>query len=750
MRSISQIPCRVHSQRSLSVFVCLCSTGILLTVGCGKPTPPPAVQSSVSSVMVVSTAGEPLVLKSPSAQFAINSAGYIQASFLNNGKWLSLDEPQADGKDVPDFVSTAGQEIPQPALDLKNPKISDAQGPWGNLGKRVELTGRSPGQGPVRLEKRLEVEVYDTFPNLAIATLSYTNTGGNDLVLDQVITSRHRLNSTPTAPQAQPFDLWSFHGSSVQWGKDDIVRLRKDFSQANPFGAMTPDGHGGGIPVVAFWNARVGEAIGHLDPRPLTLSIPVKVEKDGHVTASINLEPKLALKPGESFTTPRTFVAVYTGDFYEPLHLYSSALQREGWQISKPSDEAYSISWCGWGYEFDVTPAQMLGTIPKLKEMNIKWATLDDRWFDNYGDWGPRPDTFPGDSIRKMVEDFHKQGIYTQIWWLPIGAEDGQSKYSSHKYGLSKVVRDHPDWLILDRDGRHAHMVRDLAILCPALPEVQQYHKQLTEKFIRDWGFDGHKLDNIYSVPPCYNPKHQHQSPDDSVNAMGEIFRIIFKTTHQLKPESVTQSCPCGTPPSQSWLPFMDQAVTADPVGGAQVRRRIKMYKALLGPEAAVYGDHVELSEMLRVGQNWKELGRDFASTIGTGGVVGTKFTWPDYGIKFKDVYLDPEKETLWKKWIALYNSKMLSKGTFRNLYITGYDVPEGYAIEKDGGMYYAFFAPQKGVVWKGQVELRGLSAGNYRVADYVDRKELGTVEAKNPKLDVEFRDHLLLEVSRQ
>ena len=68
----------------------------------------------------------------------------------------------------------------------------------------------------------------------------------------------------------------------------------------------------------------------------------------------------------------------------------------------------------------------------------------------------------------------------------------------------------------------------------------------------------------------------------------------------------MTQSCPCGTPPSLAWLPFMDQAVTADPVGAVQVRRRIKMYKALLGPESAVYGDHVELTAMDRIGNNWR------------------------------------------------------------------------------------------------------------------------------------------------
>ena len=67
---------------------------------------------------------------------------------------------------------------------------------------------------------------------------------------------------------------------------------------------------------------------------------------------------------------------------------------------------------------------------------------------------------------------------------------------------------------------------------------------------------------------------------------------------------------------------------------------------------------------------------------------------------------LTTDKEEHWKKWIALYNQKMLSKGEFLNLYIYGYDLPEAYAIEKDGKMYYAFFAPQGG--WKGEVELRG------------------------------------------
>ena len=723
---------------------------VLLSAGCSreKKTAPAAQPEQPSAVKVTVNPSGPIVLATAQAEFDVLPSGYLKAFLLKDGKRLTLDDPGSGPAAAGDCLVSGGKESCDFSFDFSSAKISDARGKVGSRGKRVEITASPLGKGAPAVEETLVVEVYDDFPNLAFTTVAYRNTGSADVKLDHVVAQHHRLNASLGDPKAPPYRLWSFQGSSYDWGKDDVLEISERFHQPNLMGAINPNGIGGGIPVVAFWTSTVGEAIGHVEPLPLVLSMPVNVDKDFRVNAGLSLDAA-TLKPGDTFSTPRSFVAVYSGDFYEPLSAYSRVLQHEGWTLPKPNQEDYNISWCGWGYEADVTSAQMLGTIPKLKEFNIKWATLDDRWFNTYGDWEPRTDTFPGDTIKKMVDEFHKQGILVQIWWLPIGVEDGQRGYEGHKYSVAKVVQEHPDWLILDKNGQHAHMVRSLAALCPAVPEVQQYYKQLTEKFIRDWGFDGHKLDNIYTVPACYNPKHHHQSPTDSINAMADVYKVIFETTRALKPESVTQSCPCGTTPSVAWLPYMDQAVTADPVGAVQVRRRIKMYKALLGPEAAVYGDHVELSDMPRDHGGYREVGKDFASTIGTGGVVGTKFTWPDYGPKFRNVYLDPAKETFWKKWIDIYNSQMLSKGTFLNLYVYGYDSPEGYAISKDGRMYYAFFSPDPAKTWKGDVELRGLAPGKYRIYDYEHGSDLGTIDAQNPKLATSFQQHLLLEVTK-
>jgi alpha-galactosidase len=167
----------------------------------------------------------------------------------------------------------------------------------------------------------------------------------------------------------------------------------------------------------------------------------------------------------------------------------------------------------------------------------------------------------------------------------------------------------------------------------------------------------------------------------------------------------------------------------------------------------------VELTRIAKANtDDEQDVGEDFASTLGTGGVLGTKFTWPDYGPKFKNVYLNSSKEAHWKQWIKLYNEKMLSKGTFLDLYVYGYDAPEAYAIEKDGQMYYAFYAPTKPadaqskqperLSWSGEIELRGLESKNYRVTDYLNGKEFGVVTGPTAKLKVDFGESLLLQAS--
>lgn len=297
----------------------------------------------------------------------------------------------------------------------------------------------------------------------------------------------------------------------------------------------------------------------------------------------------------------------------------------------------------------------------------------------------------------------------------------------------------------MNEDGEFATDARGMYIPCPSVPEVQQYFKDLCTRFIREWDFDGHKLDAYYTVPNCYNPAHNHKNPMESHQDFPKIIEIIQETTKSIKPYGITEICNCGVPQDIWQLAYVDQPVTSDPVGSGQVRQRVKMFKALMGANAPAYADHVELTAGEMAEGIYIHDGRDFASAVGTGAVIGTKFTWPaDPDVDKNPFLLTREKEAHWKKWIDLYMEQMLSKKEYLNLYDIAFDVPETHVIQDRDTLFYAFYAEN----WQGKVELRGLSDQKYIVVDYVNNMVLGHINGNAPTLDIAFSDYLLIKAS--
>src|SRR5208283_2423414 len=134
-------------------------------------------------------------------------------------------------------------------------QISAAAGKIGTLGKHIEASGQSPSTG---LTEKLMIDVYDDFPTVALVSASFTNSGSQDLQLDSLAMVGRSLNATLADSHAAPYQMWSFHGASIKWGKDDVLPITAKFSQDNPFGAPVETGDDlggavGGIPVLGFW-----------------------------------------------------------------------------------------------------------------------------------------------------------------------------------------------------------------------------------------------------------------------------------------------------------------------------------------------------------------------------------------------------------------------------------------------------------------------------------------------------------------
>ena len=607
-----------------------------------------------------------------------------------------------------------------PLTNQKREQVNDAFG----VGERLIVTGRLG-----TLTKVVSVTVYDEFPTMAFFDVQYTNTGTNKLTIQSWTNNAYTLNAQNRSAQltggTTPF--WSYQSGSYEKRPNWVVPLHANFQQSNFLGMNASD-YGGGTPIVDVWRRDVGVAVGHVEPRPKLVSLPVSMPDSAHAEIAVTSRHAVSLGPGEGFHTLRTFAAVHQGDYFRTLADYRHFMMKQGLQMAAPPDDAFGAIWCAWGYGRSVQPKQVYDTLPTVKRLGFTWVTLDDGWQNNVGDWALDPKKFPhGDAdIKALVERIHQEGFRAQLWWSPLSAVPN-----------SELLKSHPDYALENRDGsRRKISWWNSDYLCPADHRVVDYHKALVRKILVDWGFDGLKLDgqHMNGVPACYNPAHHHDRPEESVEALPDFFREIYQTAQTVKPGALVEFCPCGTAYSFFTMPHFNMSVASDPESSFQVRSKAKTLKALMGDSLPFFGDHVELSDG----------GDDFASTVGVGGVVGTQFVLPSLVKKRSKFDLTPAQEKKFEKWLGIYRDKMLSRGQYLGqLYDIGFDVPETHVIRKDQTMYYAFFAKH----WKGPIELRGLEDRKYSVLDYVNGTNLGTLSGRDARLAVEFDKHLLLEV---
>jgi alpha-galactosidase len=506
--------------------------------------------------------------------------------------------------------------------------------------------------------------------------------------------------------------FWVFVGSSSELRKDWIQPLDHDTLIVNHMGMNNSD-YGGGVPCAVVWNKSGCIALGSLSGVPLDISIPILKKGD---TVKIWIESKVVRK------LPEEFIYKGKGDCFQALRCYSRLMADRGVVPAEENPSALETSWCAWGYGRTFTPSQVIGTLPKVKELGIKWATLDDGFQIAEGDWRPDPKKFPGgdSDVKALVDSIHSSGMKAMLWWTPLAADPG-----------CKFLKEHPESIAMDRDGK-PYLISwwNSWYLSPSNPDVVSETRNLVRKFISDYGFDGFKLDgqHLNCVNPDYNPKNHPDDPYYDFRHLPEYYKIIYEEARSIKPDFVIQLCPCGDCFSIYDLPYVNQTVASDPVSSWQVRTKAYVLKAL-APNMAYYGDHVELTD----GAD------DFASQLGVGAVPGTKFTWPADNPDTKEKnLLTGEKEKLWRKAFGLYGSERQSEGELLGgLYDIGYDKPETYVIrKKDGTLYYSFFAPS----FDGTVQLRGLVKGaKYSAYDIWNGKALGEADINHDTLRLSF-----------
>ena len=596
------------------------------------------------------------------------------------------------------------------------------------------------------IERHSTVQAVAGYEGLEVIETYYVNHG-------QPVTVRaYELCHTVLEPSDSV--VWSLQPSSTSARMDWVLPIKQGFSKQNYLGMNNSD-YGGGIPVLDLWQRDEGVAIGLFEPVLRMISMPVEWKRyDNKVTACLHydLPEPVVLEKGDTLFCFKSFRYTHQGDYYNALRTFSRYMQEyEGIQMKPSEPEAFEPVWCAWGYQRLFTIDEVVGTLDKVAELGFRWVDVDDGYQIAEGDWNTNS-RFPGGDkdMRRMTDEIHKRGMKAKLWWAPLAADPD-----------TKLVKEHPEMLLLTDEWAREYITWwDSWYLSPVNPAVDAYTHDLLKMFLQTWDFDGLKIDgqHLNCCLPDYNPASGLNSAWEAPEQMPTYFGKVYDEARAYKPDAVIQVCPCGCAVNYWLIPQINQAVASDPMSSRQVRMKRKAYAAM-APDLAYYGDHVELTDG----------GNDFASQIGTGAVIGTKFTYPKDNPYSPDgsFLLTQEKEQLIRKWMRIYKENNLSRGEYLNLYTWGYDYPEAHVIRQNGALYYAFYvdpvaplgamdpehvdkAEVPAPTYSGTIELRGLDPQKtYTAAEYTaDLPREFTVEGSNPKIDVTFERNYLLKLT--
>jgi alpha-galactosidase len=323
--------------------------------------------------------------------------------------------------------------------------------------------------------------------------------------------------------------------------------------------------------------------------------------------------------------------------------------------------------------------------------------------------------------MKALIDTAHAQGLTFRLWWSPGSADPG-----------SIIDKQHPEWFILDKNGRREKASWNAYYLCPAYLPVKDFTRALVERFVKRWGVDSFKLDggDLNHAPLCYNPAHHHARPEESFQQWPGLFRQIRETALAIRPDFRIELCHCGITPSYQLGTAFEQPVTSDP-SDTQVTQRVKFLKAWFGPRAPVLEEYVGLfGQKEPNGTPYGFRAELYPRAIGTGAVVST------FSMVLNKSHAG---------WTAIYNQHRLAEGEYLNLYDVGWDNPEGHVIRKGQSLYYAFFTHLPGGEFQGKIILRGLPPARFRVVDYVRNHVYGEVTGPEANITAGFRDSLLL-----
>lgn len=504
-------------------------------------------------------------------------------------------------------------------------------------------------------------------------------------------------------------DILAFNGIPLNkgWGKDLVYAVNAETADKRTMGPL------GGIPLVDIWNKDGGIAVfntkTYQEPFSVTLSLDaegVRIDADGG-----------------------TQIEVYkhSGDYFEAVREFALRMKKKGLYVRPAPEWAFDPIWETYGYEEDFDIDTIKAMVPILKELGIKTITIDSGWYGigrgedhqfNTGDFIVNPDVIGSEKDWvDLIDYLHRDGFRVRIWWIPGVAEEG-----------SDLWKNHPDWFteeVVSSTGETEDIYLD-----PNNHEVRNWMKALVERFL-SYGVDGFKQDDIY---------HYVSGKAKDRQVYAELINNNLAIAQFIRKDFVINTCNCGIAQNFYQISGQNQLITSDPVGSKQFRHRAKYLHAVNVNNAAVLGDHVELSQGDVGPEEMEEPGFyddvDFESIVPLGMVLQTKFR--------------NNPGPLYKKWFQIYDKYKFYKMEWINIPIQNNRL-EAYLMKDNRNLYFSFFIEDNNSLFDGKVRLIHLIPGiKYKVFNLVDDTAVATFTAKREwqMLQLKFKERMVIGVA--
>ena len=400
---------------------------------------------SPASAIKTSFTSDGMLFEHGGIRLTVSAGLDMVPSLFDGGTELSFVESDITGR--PAFYAVfGGLEITEFKVNWNEVKSEALDNPGLGRGVRYTLPAYAEQYGamlytPLKISVNVSLTFYDKFPSVIFTSAVFCNEGLQRLQIDEVVANHFRLNRRLLDPATDAWEFASYQGAASRWGWDySLIPLTATFDRRNFMGMSelaSVDVAGGGTPLVDIWVPEMGLAIASAENCQQWISLPVQTAPDGRVEISIRQSPDARLgqdcflDPGESVATVSGAVILHKLDFFDPLRTFADILRAQGINIPLESPEqSFEPYWKSWGLRLDFTLEGIYSSLEEQRSVGLRWANLDDGWFEYYGDWNlnTSPGKFPGGEADMVafVDSVHHAGFKTSPLVVPPGSQPRQ------------------------------------------------------------------------------------------------------------------------------------------------------------------------------------------------------------------------------------------------------------------------------------------------------------------------------------